>query len=189
MSATRTNGADEGDDMRTTAGLCLVIAALAAGSPALAQDGAPDAATIVGIFRPLPAAELTAGLAGQWVSLPIDNLADETDLDAFRDRACAAGPAAVRTVADAGDGAFTITQGTGERVVTFHLDPLGDSLFSRMFDADAFAAYLGLDRATPVMREGMMRNVAREVTVYRPTPDLLILAAAGRAELMMRCPP
>lgn len=161
---------------------------LVAGAAAAQEPPEPDTAALVDIFRRHPAPEITAGLDGRWAAIAIDGLEDTPAIEDFRDRACAHPAGVVRTISVLAHGAFTIAQGPADTEVVFRLDPIGGARFSRMFDPDAVAAYLHIDQLGPEFRERTLHNLARELDVYRVAADILVLAADGNAEILMRCP-
>ena len=151
--------------------------------------------SVFGLARP---ADITTGLDGNW--LPLSSLAGgpgaapvgADSIEGYVQEFCGRQTAIIARLEQTSETSFVMTTGPEDTSVTYRLDWLGGSRFSRSFDPDALIAQLGLDRgddeAAIDRRAQALRQAPREVDVYRTAADILVVQSAGRAEIYGRCP-
>ncbi len=173
-----------------------MILALALGvglaAPAWADIGS-DYAAAASIFVQTDAAQVLEGLDGEW--LPLSALANGTPdaalVSSLVERFCNADPARGSTIAATGANSFTLTS-AGARPVAYRFDWLSGSQFSRSVDPDALFSGLGLDamdgKAGDDARARALEQAVQTVSLYRTSPDILVVASPQQTEILGRCP-
>lgn len=177
--------------MRMTLALTLALAA----GPGLAATG-EDFATAHAIFGQVQPAPIVENLDGEW--LPLSTLAnldgapaDPGTIDTYLERFCGNDPARGATLTTLGTSGFSLRMQSGDRTVTYRYEWLGGPEFLRTFDPDDFVAYLGIERAYPDRTEDArahaLRGMSGNVSVFRVSEDILVIAAQSRTEIYGRC--
>jgi hypothetical protein len=174
-------------------------------------DHAAEALNLVFPMRQTPeqsdifgyASLVLTGLDGKWLPLTILYQPSELGADAPAGIAEAlttfcSEPKVTRAIVKVGDYGFSIRRSkasdTGVEPVAIEYTSIGGSSFASHTDASAFLASLGYkpDPDSEEIRASSVRgrqSLFRDVTVFRPYPDVLVLAPDRDVpEIYVRCP-
>lgn len=173
-----------------------IIASFILSGAALA-DMDTDFAAAAEIFGPTPVEGRINDLDGEW--LPLSTLANLEGEAPSPGRAasliadhCGSDPVRGSVITVTGDPGFTLDLRHGDTTLTYHFDWIGGAEFVRSVDAAALFSAYGLDRVNPERRldaqAAALRSAATVTSVYRFSPDMIVVATSDRTEIFGRCP-
>lgn len=135
--------------------------------------------------------EILDGLDGEW--LPLSRLSGDSaglppveEIERHVETLCGAEPRPGDLLTVAGPTTLTIAR----RGFEYSLHWIGNAQFTRSFDVEGYFRFLGFDddKRFETMRIAALRDMSGEVGLFRPAPDILVMTANGRADILGRCP-
>jgi len=148
------------------------------------------------MFGQISPASTLENLGGEW--LPLATLANlegkepaPGQIASYLEKFCDTDPGRGATVTVGSGTSFTMDI-PGRLPLTVRYDWLGGSQFARSLDPDTLFESRGLDKMEgergDEMRASALQQAASVASVYRVSPDILVVAASPRAEIYGRCP-
>lgn len=176
--------------------LIVAVAAMALLVPAAgAQSLAENYRAAHGTFAYELPGEVLDGLDGEW--LPLSLLSgygaeppSVEEVESYVERFCGTEPRRSYQVTVTGATSLTIDNRMPERGFEYVLHWIGGTLFARSFDAEDYFRFLGFEDSERFedMRARALGGFVREVGLFRPAPDILVLTGTARPEILGRCP-
>lgn len=173
-----------------------IAASVGLSGPALA-DMDTDFADATEVFGQTPVERRIDNIDGEW--LPLSTLANLRGEAPAPGRAasliannCGSDPVRGAIITATGDSGFTLDTRLAHTTLTYHFDWIGGAEFIRSVDAAALFSGYGLDRMKPERRldaqAAALRAAATVTSVYRVSPDMIVIATSDRTEIFGRCP-
>ncbi len=138
-----------------------------------------------------------SGIEGEWLAMTLllgsrtERTPDHSEVEDYLNRFCGEDRATARLVKTISDRSLLI-ETLGPQRFEERLDWIGGRRFARSFDTDALVKHLFGDAfPAPDPAYQLWLNtidVPREVDLYTPTPDILVIEGNGLAQTFVRCP-